>query len=64
MKRLRKWLIENYLPMWAKEVLWKENRQLRREVRQLRQQLAVMEAYQKGLQRGLRQHCRHQEVTQ
>ena len=51
---MKKWLQDNFLPMWAKEsVLW-ENRQLRKENQQLRQKIQELEAYTQGLQVGLR----------
>lgn len=51
---MKKWLQNNFLPMWAKEtVLW-DNRQLRRENRELQQKVQELEAYISGLQVGLR----------
>ena len=49
-----KWLQERFLPMWAKEtVLW-ENRQLRKENGDLLRRLREKEAYIKGMHKALR----------
>ena len=51
---MKKWLQDRYLPMWAKEtVLW-DNRRLEREKAQLQQKVDHLEAYIRGLQKGLR----------
>ena len=51
---LKKWLTEKYLPLWAKETVLQENRQLCRENDMLRQKIGEMEHYIRGLHRGLR----------
>ncbi len=51
---MKKWLIDRFLPMWAKETVLSENRQLRLENRQLREKLDRQEAYIQGVQAGLR----------
>ena len=51
---MKHWLQTNFLPMWAKEtVLW-ENRQLRKENQMLQQKIHELEAYTSGLRDGLR----------
>ena len=51
---MKKWLLNNFLPMWAKEtVLW-ENRQLRKENRALQIKNDQLQAYIDGVQLGLR----------
>ena len=51
---MKKWLMNNFLPIWAKEtVLW-ENRQLRQENRALKEKVRELEAYALGLRTGLR----------
>lgn len=51
---MRSWLIDHFLPMWAKETVLKENRSLKRENRGLQQQIREQEAYIQGLQMGIR----------
>ena len=46
---MKKWLIENFLPMWAKQTVLRDNRELKRQIRLLQQQLAVKDAYIQGL---------------
>lgn len=51
---MRKWFLEQFLPMWAKETVLKDNRALKRELRLLQQRLQEREAYIRGLEMGLR----------
>lgn len=51
---MRKWLLERFLPMWAKESVLRDNRMLRRQVRQLQQELDKQKAYIRGLEKGMR----------
>ena len=51
---MKNWLMNRFLPMWAKETVLRENRQLRRENRDLQQQVSRLEAYAQGLRIGLR----------
>ena len=51
---MKKWLLNHFLPMWAKEtVLW-ENRQLRKENRALQIKVDQQQAYIDGVRAGLR----------
>lgn len=51
---MKKWLIDRYLPIWAKETVLSDNRALRRENEKLKQQLKEQEAYVQGIHNGLR----------
>lgn len=51
---MKKWLIDRFLPMWAKETVLAENRHLRQENRRLQDNLRQQEAYIQGVQAGLR----------
>ncbi len=51
---MKKWLLEQFLPMWAKESVLRDNRALKRQIRSLEQRLQVREAYIRGLESGLR----------
>lgn len=51
---MRKWLIDRFLPMWAKETVLAENRQLRGENSRLLQKLQRLQAYTQGLEAGMR----------
>lgn len=50
---MKRWLIERFLPMWAKETVLFDNRCLQRENRQLSQRLRELESYIRGLHRGM-----------
>ncbi len=51
---MKKWLQNNFLPMWAKETLLWENRRLERENHALQQKIDELEAHIQGIQVGLR----------
>lgn len=51
---MKKWLLERFLPMWAKETVLAENRQLRRENRRLHQENEKLSAYIRGVALGQR----------
>lgn len=51
---MKHWLQNHFLPMWAKETMLRDNRQLERENEALRQKINELEAYITGLQVGLR----------
>jgi len=51
---MKNWLVNKFLPMWAKETVLRENRQLKQENRHLQEKLAEAEAYALGLRTGLR----------
>ncbi len=51
---MKKWLLNRFLPMWAKETLLWENRRLEREIQALQQKNEELEAYIQGIQLGLR----------
>ena len=49
---MKKWLIDHFLPMWAKETVLKENRKLRMENQELRQKNALQEQFLQGILTG------------
>ena len=51
---MKKWFLEHFLPMWAKETVLKDNRALYRKNRLLREEIARQQAYIRGLEMGLR----------
>ena len=51
---MKRWLMEHFLPMWAKESVLRDNRALKRQVRQLEQQIKLRDAYIRGLESGIR----------
>lgn len=58
---MKRWLLENFLPMWAKESVLRDNRALKRQLRELEQQLQLRNAYIRGLESGLRAAKRMQK---
>jgi hypothetical protein len=53
---MKKWLVEMFLPMWAKETVRRVNRALLRQLRDARPENVRLQAYIRGLERGLRSH--------
>lgn len=51
---MKKWLIEEFLPMWAKETVLSDNRALLRKNRALRQENRMLKAHLEGIRAGLR----------
>lgn len=51
---MKKWLIDGFLPMWAKETVLADNRRLKRQLRQTEQENKEMKAYIQGLETGIR----------
>lgn len=51
---MKKWLIEGFLPMWAKETVLEDNRRMGREIRALRSENRELKAYIQGLENGIR----------
>ena len=51
---MKKWLYDRFLPMWAKETVLLENKQLHRENQKLRQENEKLSAYIRGVSLGHR----------
>ena len=58
MKRTKTWFLEHFLPMWAKETVYADNRRLEAEIAQLRRELAVKDAYIAGMTAGIKSQRR------
>ena len=57
-KKFKNWLVNHFLPMWAKETILDDNKKLRQEVSRLSQELAKKEAYICGLENGIKSQRR------
>jgi len=55
---MKHWLLNRFLPMWAKETLLQDNKRLERELQALQQKNRELEAYIQGMQNGLRANKR------
>ncbi len=51
---MKKWLTQQFLPMWAKQTVLAENRELREKIAQLQEENRVLKAYIRGLLAGAR----------
>ena len=54
MRRLKRWLVEKYLPTWAKQTILEENEKLKEQLRQREAELTDLRGYCAGLETGLR----------
>ena len=54
MRKFRRWLLERFLPAWAKDSVYRENAALRAELDKQRQEIRELDAYIDGLETGLR----------
>jgi hypothetical protein len=51
---LKTWLTERFLPLWAKETVLRDNKNLKAENIALRQKIRELENYIQGIHLGLR----------
>lgn len=54
MQKFKTWLLERFLPAWAKDSVYWENEALRAELDRQRQELRERDAYIDGLETALR----------
>lgn len=52
---MKKWLINNFLPQWAKETVLADNRQLKKEVSRLQLEVELLKSYIKGLEYAVKE---------
>lgn len=58
MKKIKNWLINRFLPMWAKETVLSELRSAKEENEVLRHKIAELEAYIQGMRNGMKNQRR------
>lgn len=51
---MKKWLVEKFLPMWAKETVLADNRRLKRENDHLSQKLRQSLSYIDGMEKAMK----------
>ena len=54
---MRKWLTNNFLPMWAKETVLAENKKLKKENAKLKHEVDNLLAYICGMEFALKEGC-------
>lgn len=54
MRKLKTWLLERFLPAWAKDGVYRENQTLKAELERQKQEIRELNAYIDGLEQGLR----------
>lgn len=58
MKKFKNWLINRFLPMWAKETVLRDLKSTREENEVLRHKIAELEAYIQGMHNGMKNQRR------
>lgn len=58
MKKIKQWLVNRFLPAWAKETLLKDYEKLLREHAALKAKLKELDAYIDGLEVGIKSQRR------
>lgn len=51
---MKRWLIDGFLPMWAKQTVLEDNRSLIKQLREVRNENRELKAYIQGLEQGIR----------
>lgn len=54
MKKIKNWFYNRFLPMWAKESIFREYKELQLENEELRKKVAEQDAYIAGLSAGIK----------
>lgn len=54
MNRVKRWIVEQFLPAYARETLLEENKRLRRELEDARAELREVQHYTAGLEYAVR----------
>ena len=54
MRKLKIWLLERFLPAWAKDSVYRENAALLAKIAEQKQEIQELNAYIDGLEAGLR----------
>ena len=51
---MKKWLINNFLPLWAKETVLADNQRLKKQNSNLKAEIALLETYIKELKKCMK----------
>lgn len=54
MKKFKIWLLERFLPAWAKDSVYQDNKRLLAQLERQKQEIKELHAYIDGLEAGLR----------
>lgn len=54
MRKIKDWFLLHFLPVWAKESVYKENQKLKQKVLDQQQEIHRLNAYISGLEYSLR----------
>ena len=54
MKKIKEWFVNHFLPLWAKETVLADNRNLKRIITEQDQEIRELKAHINGMNAGLR----------
>ncbi len=54
MSKIKTWFLERFLPAWAKDTVYQDNKRLLVQLERQKQELRELHAYIDGLESGLR----------
>ena len=54
MSRFKRWLVNKYLPTWARQTLEQENKDLEAQISRMKLEMADLKGYCDGLETALR----------
>ena len=54
MSRFKRWLVDKYLPTYARQAMAEENRELREKIAKMKLEMADLKGYCDGLEMALR----------
>lgn len=54
MRKLKTWLMERFLPAWAKDTVYQENKALRADLERKKQEISELNAYIDGMETAMR----------
>ena len=55
---MKRWLTNNFLPMWAKETVFADNKRLQKENVRLQLEVDLLKSYIQGLEFAVKEGCR------
>ena len=59
---MKKWLLEQFLPMWAKQTVYRDNRLLAEKLNKSTAENDRLRAYIKGLEKGIKRRGKERKI--
>ena len=59
---MKKWLLDRFLPMWAKQTVYRDNRLLAEKLNKSTAEIDRLRAYIKGLEKGVQRQGKERKI--